>query len=71
LLYSIETGSSLISVSKKTLTNAEIPLLDLEGQEEIGNKFLAYQDELKYYQKKEKDIKDKLNTIYEDETGGA
>lgn len=71
LLYSIETGSSLISVSKKTLTNAEIPLLDLEDQEEIGNKFLAYQDELKYYQKKEKDIKDKLNTIYEDETGGA
>jgi type I restriction enzyme M protein len=71
LLYSIETGSSLISISKKTLTNAEIPLLDLEDQKEIGNKFLAYQDELKYYQKKEKDIKDKLNTIYEDETGGA
>jgi type I restriction enzyme M protein len=71
LLYSIETGSALISISKKTLVNAEIPEIDLEKQEEISNKFLAYQDELKYYQKKERDIKDKIKNLYVDETGGA
>jgi type I restriction enzyme M protein len=70
LLYSIETGSIMISISMKTLENTEIPNIGIYKQKNIEEKFLAYQDELEYYKKKERDIQNKIKDIFEDEVGG-
>ncbi len=70
VINSVQTGSVFISIGKKMLEEMEIPFVDLDKQNEVATKFLAYLDELKYYQRKLDNVDNKIANLFEDEMGG-
>ncbi len=70
VLESVQTGSVVISIGKKMLEDMQIPFVDLEKQNEIASKYLAYIDEIKYFNKKLNKLQEQIENLFEDELGG-
>lgn len=63
LLKRIQTGSFMISIGKGALNDFEIPLIPLEEQNEIVEKFINKINELNYHVKKTNELKQELEEI--------
>lgn len=68
-LKSIQTGSVIININKLDLLNILIPILDMDTQETIANRYLIMRDNIKELKEKLSTLEEKLNSIYDDEVG--
>lgn len=68
-LKSIQTGSIIININKYDLLNILVPVLDMDTQETIANRYLIIRDNIKELKKKLSTLEEKLNSIYDDEVG--
>lgn len=60
-------GSSIKSLSKKALDEMDIPVIDLDTQEVIENRYLILQDRMEKLKRDLKDLEEKQNSIFESE----
>lgn len=69
IIQSLQTGSVIMNIPKKSLEEMKIPLLDKDTQEVICNKFKILNAELINLERKIKNIQNKITDIYSDEVG--
>ena len=60
-------GASIKSLSKKALEEMNIPVIDLDTQEVIENRYLVLQDKIEKLKKELKDSEEKQSNIFESE----
>jgi type I restriction enzyme M protein len=70
LLDSIQTGSVIVSINPSRLMQMEVPLLSMNKQEKLGNKYLAKLDLIKITKNKLKSLEDEIEHIYDSESLG-
>lgn len=68
-LKSIQTGSVIININKLDLLNILVPVLDMDTQETIANRYLIIRNNIKELKEKLSTLEEKLNSIYDDEVG--
>ncbi|MCI6845762.1 MAG: N-6 DNA methylase [Solobacterium sp.] len=68
-LKSIQTGSVIININKLDLLNILVPVLDMDTQETIANRYLIIRNNIKELKEKLSILEEKLNSIYDDEVG--
>lgn len=66
MLRSIFTGTTLLTINLEKLKNLIIPIVSLEKQNEIANKYEASIDELILLNRKTEKIKQKMKTIFDE-----
>lgn len=69
LLESLQSGQALMTIRKPSLEKMEIPVVDLDTQETIANRYLILKDSINEEKKKLQSLMLKMNSIYDDEVG--
>lgn len=69
LLYSLQTGTVMLNIPKKALEEMNVPILDMDTQEVIKNRFKNLNEELKTINKRIEKINDMMLDIYSDVVG--
>lgn len=67
IIKKLQNGAFIMNVTRKSLLNMEIPVLDIDTQETIANKYLLLTEQLKDAKKRIENLTNKINNIYEDE----
>ena len=68
-LRSIQTGQIIININKQELLNILVPVVDMDTQETIANRYRIISNDIKELKEKLSKLESKLNSIYDDEVG--
>lgn len=66
LLQRIQTGSVIKSINSSALKKMKIPMIDLEKQNKIANRYRAVNDEIIYLKNKVEKLEDELKLVHEE-----
>ena len=69
ILETLQTGSIINNISRKSIMEMNVPVLDLDTQETIANRYLMLRESIHEEKKKLNDMLMKMNMIYDDEVG--
>ena len=69
ILETLQTGSIINNISRKSIMEMNVPVLDLDTQETIANRYLMLRESIHEEKKKLNDMLMKMNSIYDDEAG--
>lgn len=65
----IQTGQIIININKNDLLNVQVPVVDMDTQETIANRYRIISNNIKELKEKLSTLENKLNSIYDDEVG--
>lgn len=65
----IQTGQIIININKNDLLNVQVPVVDMDTQETIANRYRIISNNIKELKEKLSTLESKLNSIYDDEVG--
>lgn len=65
----IQTGQIIININKNDLLNILVPVVDMDTQETIANRYRIISNNIKELKEKLSTLENKLNSIYDDEIG--
>lgn len=65
----IQTGQIIININKNDLLNVQVPIVDMDTQETIANRYRIISNNIKELKEKLSTLENKLNSIYDDEVG--
>lgn len=68
-LKSIQTGQIIININKQDLLNVLVPVVDMDTQETIANRYQIISNNIKELKERLSTLENKLNSIYDDEVG--
>ena len=69
ILKSLQTGSVIINITKNSLLDMNIPIVDMDTQETIINRYSILKEEIIKLKQRLKVLESKVRTIYDDEVG--
>ena len=65
----IQTGQIIININKNDLLNVQVPVVNMDTQETIANRYRIISNNIKELKEKLSTLENKLNSIYDDEVG--
>lgn len=68
-IKAMQSGQIIMNVSKSSVEEVLIPIVDIDTQETIASRYLRIKKELVEAQNKINSLNEKLNSLYEDEVG--
>lgn len=69
LLKSLQTGSIIINITKNSLLDMNIPVVDMDTQETIVNRYCILKEEITRLKDRLNLLENKIQSIYDDEVG--
>lgn len=68
-LQALQSGLAIMNLPIESVKKVQIPVIDMDTQETIANRYLRIKKELVEAQNKINSLNEKLNSLYEDEVG--
>lgn len=68
-LQALQSGLAIMNLPIESVKKVQIPVIDMDTQDTIANRYLRIKKELVEAQNKINSLNEKLNTLYEDEVG--
>lgn len=69
ILETLQTGSIINNISRKSIMEMKVPVLNIEMQKTIAARYLTLKESIHKEKKRLKDMLMKMNMIYDDEVG--
>ena len=69
ILETLQTGSIINNIPRKSILEMKVPVLNIERQKSIANRYLMLRESIHEEKKKLNDMLMKMNMIYDDEVG--
>ena len=69
ILKSLQTGSIIINITKNSLLDMNIPVVDMDTQETIINRYCILKEEITQLKERLNILETKIQSIYDDEVG--